>query len=73
MVLYAPGIVWKRSGPSLQRGLGRRRNEEQPGRKGLIRRENKEPEVGKIKRICRDQIFWFQWEGRGEVKIQFVQ
>lgn len=54
LVLYAPGVVWKNSGPLLQRGLGRRRNEEKPGRKGLIRRE-KEPEGGKIKRICQDQ------------------
>ena len=54
LVLYAAGVVWKKSGPSLQRGLGRR-NEEKPGRKGLIRRENKEPDVGKIKRIYRDQ------------------
>lgn len=31
----------------MQRRLGRRRDEEKPGRKGLIRRENKEPEGGK--------------------------
>lgn len=31
----------------MQRRLGRRSDEEKPGRKGLIRRENKEPEGGK--------------------------